>query len=261
MGSVVPLSVIVGRVRGLSLSEERNTNVIQHNSNPPINALRTDRARTVITPSGTIVRGKFPSRKNERMIHHEGLLELEACYLFELSPNVIAYREQPMKIRYVDEDRLRVYTPDFELTLKTGEIVLVEIKHSTILARTEIHHKYRQISAHMRRVNLAYCILTDLSIRLEPRLSALRYAYGQLTRQRPTQAQLDDLASKLAFLANPSIKEVNSLVNPYGVSAFDLLASGHLVCDLTRPLRESTQTFINRENGHEWFWISEELSI
>jgi hypothetical protein len=32
------------------------------------------------------MRGKFPSRKNGRMVHHEGLLELDAIYLFEASP-------------------------------------------------------------------------------------------------------------------------------------------------------------------------------
>lgn len=195
------------------------------------------------------------------MIHHERLLELEACYLFELSSNVITYREQPMKIRYPDGDRLRLYTPDFELTLKTGEVVLVEIKHSTILARTEIHHKYHQISAHMQRVGQAYFILTDAALRLEPRLSSLRYAYGQLTKQRLTQDHLDSFLAQLTPLTSPSIKEVNLLLKPYGVSAFDLLASGHLVCELTQPVQESTRVFTNEENGHAWFCISEELSI
>jgi len=72
------------------------------------------RARNVITPSGGIVRGKFPSRKNGRMVHHEGLLELEAIYLFECSPCIIRYREQPVTIHYPDEAKLRRYTPDFE---------------------------------------------------------------------------------------------------------------------------------------------------
>jgi hypothetical protein len=45
------------------------------------------RARNVITPLGSIVRGKFPSRKNGRMVHNEGLLELEAIYLFDTVNN------------------------------------------------------------------------------------------------------------------------------------------------------------------------------
>lgn len=36
------------------------------------------RAREILRPTGGIVRGKFPSRKNGRMVQHEGLLELDA---------------------------------------------------------------------------------------------------------------------------------------------------------------------------------------
>lgn len=61
------------------------------------------RARKVISPSGGIVRGKFPSRKNGRMIHHEGLLELDAIYLFETSPEIARYREQPSNRLFKEE--------------------------------------------------------------------------------------------------------------------------------------------------------------
>jgi len=54
------------------------------------------------------------------MVHHEGLLELDAIYLFETSPRVVRYREQPPTIHYADGAKLRRYTPDFELLLVTG---------------------------------------------------------------------------------------------------------------------------------------------
>jgi len=86
------------------------------------------RAREVISPSGGIMRSKFPSRKNNRVVHCEGLLELDAAYLFEVNPLVATFREQPITITYPDEARVRRYTPDFELTLTNGLIVWVEIK-------------------------------------------------------------------------------------------------------------------------------------
>jgi len=98
------------------------------------------RSREVISPSGGIVRGKFPSRKNGRMVHHEGLLELEAIYLFETSPRIVRYREQPITINYPDGARLRRYTPDFELVLTTGEIVLIEVKPIRSLQHDEVRH-------------------------------------------------------------------------------------------------------------------------
>ena len=75
------------------------------------------RAREVVKPTGTIMRGNFPSRKNGRMVQHEGLLERDAIYLFEASYRIKQYREQPITIHYPDGARLRRYTPDFELVL------------------------------------------------------------------------------------------------------------------------------------------------
>ncbi|WP_230369777.1 Tn7 transposase TnsA N-terminal domain-containing protein [Paludibacterium denitrificans] len=99
------------------------------------------RAREVVRPTGTIVRGKFPSRKNGRMVDHEGLLELDAIYLFECSPEIVRYREQPLTLTYPDGHRLRRYTPDFELVLRSGEIILVEIKPTRSLVNDEVQHK------------------------------------------------------------------------------------------------------------------------
>lgn len=219
------------------------------------------RSRTVITPSGGIVRGKFPSRKASRMIHHEGLLELEACYLFEMSPLVISYREQPFRLQYADDARLRLYTPDFELTLDTGDTVLVEIKPAAILARPENRQKYGQIAIHMQRNGQHFSILTDEFIRSEPRLSNLRRAYRDLAAHRPLYERLRSLLPHLAALQSPCIHEVNTILRPYGVCAFDLLASGLLTCDLAQPLDLSTPVSINAESDHEWIHLSKGLSL
>ena len=225
------------------------------------NTSKSPRSRTVITPSGGIVRGKFPSRKAARMVHHEGLLELEACYLFEMSPLVISYREQPFRLRYADDARLRSYTPDFELTLDTGETVLVEIKPAAILARPENRQKYDQIASHMQRTGQRFSILTEKFIRSEPRLSNLRRAYRDLAAHRPSYERLRSLLPHLAALQSPCIHEVNTILKPYGVSAFDLLASGHLTCDLAQPLNLSTPVSINVESDHEWIQLSKKLAL
>lgn len=59
----------------------------------------------------------------------EGLLELDAIYHFENSPLTSAYTEQPETIQYPDGNRVRHYTPDFELFLADGSSALIEIKH------------------------------------------------------------------------------------------------------------------------------------
>lgn len=145
------------------------------------------RSREIVRPTGGIVRGKFPSRKNGRMVHHEGLLELDAIYLFETSPQIVGYREQPRKIKYPDGNRLRRYTPDFELTLNTGEVVLVEVKPLRSLENYETVHRLDCVAAYLERSDRAFVILTDAAIRQEPRLSNLRWVYHQASRVPPSQ--------------------------------------------------------------------------
>lgn len=225
------------------------------------NISKNPRSRTVITPSGGIVRGKFPSKKNGRMIHHEGLLELEACYLFEMSPLVMAYNEQPQKISYAVHNRIAKYFPDFTLQLDTGETVLVEIKHSAILARAEVQEKYNQITDHMLREDQLFSILTETSIRQEPRLSNLRLAYRELLPHAPTNARLEGVLPHLAILKEPTIGDVSSILQPHNISAFDLLARGYLSCDLTLPLNSSTPVSISKERDYDSIRLSEELSF
>ncbi len=138
------------------------------------------RARKVVTPSSGIVRGKFPSRKTGRMVYHEGLLELDAFYLLEATPEVVTYREQPITLHYPDGSKLRRYTPDLELILDSGERVYAEIKPAAIAAKPEMAHKLNCIHAYLASTGSRFCILTDEVIRLQPRLDNLRWLY-----QRP----------------------------------------------------------------------------
>jgi hypothetical protein len=132
------------------------------------------RAREVVRPTGGIVRGKFPSRKNGCMVHHEGLLELDALYLFEWSAHILRYREQPLTMTYPDGNRLRRYTPDFALTLIDGSKVLLEIKPISNLNKPNIHHKFLCIADHLRRSEQAFEVITDQVIREQPRLANLK---------------------------------------------------------------------------------------
>jgi hypothetical protein len=85
-------------------------------------------ARQVVRPTGGIFRGRFPSRKSGRSVAFESLIERDALLLFEFSRGVASYREQPYSIRYTFEGRSRKYTPDFELSLASGAVLLIEVK-------------------------------------------------------------------------------------------------------------------------------------
>jgi hypothetical protein len=216
------------------------------------------RARNVITPSGGIVRGKFPSRKNGRMVHHEGLLELDAIYLFETSPEIVRYREQPASVHYADGPKLRRYTPDFELLLATGESVTIEVKPTRFLEKKEIRHKFDCIEAYMRGVGTSFVILTDKIIRLEPRLSNLRQAYHEAARVPPTSSAMQIAVSRYADRFPASIKATHEFLSERHIEPFSLLLAGLLRCALDAPITFDTSINISTEADNGWFWIAEE---
>lgn len=210
------------------------------------------RARKVITRSGTIVRGKFPSRKNGRMVHHEGLLELDACYFFELAPSVVEYREQPRKMDYPDGTRVRSYTPDFLLTLRSGEELVIEIKHSEVLARPDVEDKYNKIASHLQRQGTAYVIITERLLRDQPRLRNLKKMCGALTFPRPSDALIANVISPLLKKSPLTISNLERYLEPRGLQAADLLASGYLHLDLNKDVCAETIVFLFKEPKDDW---------
>lgn len=138
------------------------------------NSITKLRAREPIGRSYGLVRGKFPSRKAGRMIHWESQLERDAVFLFEFSPGVSTYREQPLTTYYTLDGKTRRYTPDFELTLNTGEVILIEIKPAEKLLEPTEGRRLARISEHFASNGQAFRILTDKEIRQEVLLNNLR---------------------------------------------------------------------------------------
>lgn len=219
------------------------------------------RARTILRPTGGIVRGKFPSRKNGRMVHHEGLLELDAIYLFEASPLIVRFREQPITTQYPDGKRLRRYTPDFELVLTTGEIVLIEIKPARRLASTDIRRTFNCIEEHMQRSSVRFVILTDLLLRQEPRLTNLKWIYHCAARVPPTHAALDTLLSRHVHKFPTSIATASALFAAVGIDPYSALLAGRLQCKLESEVDSNTTLTLPTEGHHDWFRISEEYGF
>lgn len=219
------------------------------------------RSRIIVRPTGGIVRGKFPSRKNGRMIHHEGLLELDAIYLFEASPQIVRYREQPVTIKYPDGARLRRYTPDFELVLNTGEVVLIEVKPMRSLKDEEVRHKLDCVAAHLKRSAQTFVILTEEIIRQEPRLLNLRRIYHQVPRVFPSAEAGSIAGRRLRHRFPLSISAAITLFGECGVDPYSLLLAGHLRCELGQEISLETQLTLATEADHGWFWISHEYGF
>lgn len=215
------------------------------------------RARKVITPSGGIMRGKFPSRKNGRMVHHEGLLELDAIYAFETAPSILRYREQPITLHYPDGSRLRRYTPDFELILETGEHILVEVKPVARFGDPETHHKFTQIRAHFHRSGIPFVILTDLTLRREPRQSNLRLIHRRAPWRLPTYAATESALRGLPVRLPISLAEASHHLSGSTSNPYCLLLHGLATCDLNAPLCPETQLCEPEDHDHGCIYVAE----
>ena len=101
-------------------------------------------ARGTIWPSVTCLGGWFPrapcraarddgrrSEKLGRTVRHDSRLEEQLLDLFDRSPQVVDYCEQPFRIDYIWQSSPRVYIPDFAVRLADGRSMLVEAKPRT----------------------------------------------------------------------------------------------------------------------------------
>lgn len=227
---------------------------------PPVSA----EGRRHFRANTGVVRGKFPSRKNARMVYHRGLLELDAIYLFESSPLVESYRERPVRVLYPDGGQLRGYTPPFEVVLRGGEKVLVELQYARSAQQVGApqesvrSHRRDRLAAHLLRSGTRWVTLTDLELRGQPRLAVLKDIYRQAPRNIPTaHAAAAAVASIQTFL--PERFDVVALrLAPTGVDIYSLLLGGFLTCTLDAPLTRETPIHLSKEAGHDWFHVSQQ---
>lgn len=219
------------------------------------------RARTIIRTTGGIFRGKFPSRKTGRMVHHEGLLELDAIYHFETSPLIACYTEQPATICYADGGRLRRYTPDFELQLTSGESILVEVKPSRFALEAETRHKLNRVAEHFERQGQRHVVLTDEVLRHEPRLNSLRRIYHLASRLSPSFVKCEVELKRIASLFPLRIEEAEVLLAGVGLDPYSLLMNGLLQCDLSKPVDPNSHLLLASENDHAWFRLSDRFNF
>lgn len=216
------------------------------------------RSREVISPSGGIMRCKFPSRKNGRLVHCEGLLELDAAYAFELHPRIVRYREQPTEIDFADGPRIRRYTPDFEITLSSGEKILIEVKPAASMSRPDVQHRLQCVSDCMRRHRKPFVILSDDVLRQEPRRVNLRQIFHSLGRPFPTQAAALNALRYCRDAFPGRLSHASAALALRGMRVHDLLFMGLLRCDLNTPLTANSSVLISEEGDHDWFRLSQE---
>lgn len=195
-----------------------------------------------------------PSRKMRRMIHCESMLEGDAVAIFDHSPDVRSFMEQPCTEHVFGDGKFFRYTPDFQLTLINGSQEYVEVKPEKKLLSPKLQQRLNHIARHFEKSGRRFRVMTELEIRNKPVRRNLKL-HSYHSRALP---QDFDFSSKVQALAEADRLTVgiaqSILQNRQAVMR--LISRGCLTHDSTQPLTDTTQlTFVSAEVRHAAFQI------
>ncbi|HWW05902.1 TnsA endonuclease N-terminal domain-containing protein [Collimonas sp.] len=203
------------------------------------------RAREPIGRSFGLVRGKFPSRKIGRMVHWESQLERDAVKLFEFSSGISAYREQPMRVYYGHDGKTRRYTPDFEITLHTGEIQFIEVKPLQKTLDPQESARLARIQDHFDQNGNTLRVITEVDIRQKQLLENLDVLFR---RRRKTLCAFDRRTWRKRF-GNADTITFDDAVAIIGndCDVWHLIEQEILICDLRDTVHGKTILTVTKE--------------
>jgi len=120
--------------------------------------------------------GKFPSLKLNRTVLWGSQLVRDFLYLLEFDPDVLSYREQPMQLDYVHNSVQYGYIPSF-LVKRSKNQQIIEVKSEEQLGSEAATIKYRLIASILRQEGYDFYVVTDKTIRVQPRLDNIKFLW------------------------------------------------------------------------------------
>lgn len=188
------------------------------------------KSRKVVTRTGRGFRSYVPSYKLGRMVDAESILEGDAITLIEFSRGVVSFQEQPELVFYEFKGEIKRYFPDFEVVLRSGEIIHIEVKPRSKLESLDLRERLTAVAQHYERIGRKFRILTDDQIRKSPALLAnLRYLTKFQSRKGDFSQIKEDIFKKIQEFPKSTI---SSLKAHFGlVNIFVLISRHELICD------------------------------
>ncbi len=185
-------------------------------------------ARKIVNTRSRKNIGFFPSRKNERLVAFESLIERDYIFLLEYDRDVICYKEQSLEITYRDSNRLRKCYPDFEVQRK-GRKQLIEVKQHAKLVKI-LHdettiNKFNAVALYCDANGYSdFKIVTDKDIRTGNALKniSLLFSYSNIIVPKDIRNAIisvlvssDQVQTINQLLSRACVKENNSIIYAY----------------------------------------------
>lgn len=197
-----------------------------------------------ITGGGRKVIGKFPSLKTGKMIMWESQLERDYLYLVEFDPDVVSCQEQPLAVRYFNDDdkEFHRYVPDFHLIRKNGKEQIIEVKDEERALSKEYQDIFRRVIPIFHREGYEFLVVTEKQIRIQPRLCNVKLLqrYAKVPIENKHAIVLNRLFSNQKEFA---LSEVINQLAPRGISSqevYSLIRHGLLKVDITKKIESNS---------------------
>lgn len=209
------------------------------------------RMREVVRRSNYRATGKFPSRKNGRMMHWESPYELAAFLILEVSSHVRSYQEQPAEIRFLSDSGRQTHFPDILVGLISGNQVFVEVKPTSMANDYALSSRTQRLKSLLSPRGYRYVMVLPEQLESEAYLENAKHlllhwkpfmsiAPWEKVRNVMHKKNQMPLAQLLQALAHADART--------WVSQF--LLNGTLLCDLSKPLRnESIIAWVGNGGG------------
>lgn len=195
-----------------------------------------------ITNSGTLKNiGKFPSIKNEKLVWFESHLERDFIYLIEFDKSIIRYREQPFKVEYLLDGKKRNYFPDF-LVEREGRKQVIEIKPQSKTEKDEFVHFSRVMKNRLTELGYEYLVITDSTIRLQPKLSNIQllWRYARYPVNTKHKILLYELFSNSASFSLAQVCVFLTQAKESIELIYALLFHGYLLTNIEKPITSNS---------------------
>lgn len=106
------------------------------------------------------ISGLCPTLKDTQPHFFESFNESHFALMFEFEQTIKSVRTQPFSISYTDDNKKRLYTPDFSLTYCDKSICVVEVKHSKAIdEKTKRTHFL--IEKALAKLGFKFSVLTE----------------------------------------------------------------------------------------------------
>lgn len=185
----------------------------------------------------------FPSRKNNRNVVCESLLEANYCIRLEHSQDVVSYRERPTTIQLSESES---YTPDFFVERQSSE-TYTEVKPDFRKTGERYRRKLNKATIELYRHGYVLEYADEESINCGELLSNLKTLYFHSFAI--SKEEYDYALRQIGTLQDPAT--LQSLIEDLQVtpkSIYRLLFEGKLLVNLHKPL--SLNSLCEVENGN-----------